>query len=132
MGLVRVAARCKGVATSVCVQEWCRPYECPVDRLGSLNPRLYGLNRWALSSLVAVDKRSDESPHAGPGAPRQPSPTMLPYVPPTSCEVGQVKAQMHYGSGAAERHGIIQKTDGTHPAQCSQGFCELFASAKPV
>ena len=55
-----------------------------------------------------------------------------PYVPPTSFDAGQIKAHMHHGSGAAEIGGIIQKTDGTHPAQRSPSFCELCASANPV
>ena len=55
-----------------------------------------------------------------------------PYVPPTTFEVGQIKAHMHHGSGGAEIGGIIQKTDGTHPAQRIPGFCEFCANANPM
>ena len=57
---------------------------------------------------------------------------MPPYVPPTSFEVGQIKAHMHHGSGAAEIGGIIQVTARTHAAQRIAGFCGFFASANPV
>ena len=93
----------------------------PVERLGSLNPRACGLNHLVLSSLIVLDRRPDESPRPGRAATAVTA--MPPYVRPTSCEVGQVKAHMDYGSGAAEIGGIIQKTDGTHPAQRSPGFC---------
>ena len=57
---------------------------------------------------------------------------MSSYVPPTPFEVGQIKAHMHHGLGATEIAGIIQMTNGRHPAQRSPGFCEFFASANPV
>ena len=57
---------------------------------------------------------------------------MSAYVPRTPFEVGQIKAHMHHCLGATEIGGIIQKTDGRHPAQRSPGFCEFFANANPM
>ena len=100
-------------------------------------PRLFEPAGWWSESLSAV--QSDRFGQAvrrisehRPGRAATAVTAMPPYARPTSCEVGQVKAHMHYGSGAAEIGGMIQKTDVMHPAHRSPGFCEWFAIANPM